>query len=369
VKVAFCTPDFANKLPGQRSSGIGGAGYYRCQLPADMLNKYSADIHAEVFPGCWSHPQTGELYPVLHPDRFNPDRLICDETGWDVIVLQRWMAEKDRQRILRARAHGQTILQDVDDHFWSIDKANRAYKDVRREDWNADFYRANLAASDHITVSTPYLAEHLADLGVPLTVLPNMIDLEQWTRQPVKEHVQTVGWCGHTGYRSGDLETLGNSMRYFLRDHPDITFLHGGHDPSSTPIWEMLRIPKNRVATRLACPITQWPRIWHGIDIAVLPLNDVDFNLAKSDIKRKEASAAGVPTICTKFGPYDDDWPTWHATDPSTWREALEDFLRADLRQRWADRAYQRVQAEDANQRWTDWANLYRNLTGQRSAA
>ena len=388
IKVAMCTPDWLAKPPGQPARGIGGAGYYRMRLPAEMLNKHDGnEFVCQVFPGCWSHPKTGELYPAITQDPHNHDRLICDETGWDIIVLQRWMAETDRRRILAARAHGQAVLQDVDDHFWGVHKANRAFKETRREDWNADYYRANLAASTHITVSTRYLADHLADLDVPVTVLPNMIDLTLWERQPVRDQVDTVGWCGHTGYRSGDLETVGNSIRYFLRDHPHITFIHGGHDPAARHISELLNIPKHRVKTRLSCSIERWPRIWEGIDIAILPLNAVEFNSAKSAIKALEASAAGVPFIATEFGPYIDYGQGVLVDSPAEWLAALnrmtkpattwpkgnsafdppstpsQAYTSSEFRQQLADTAYQRVQAEDANRRWTEWADLYRQHT------
>jgi glycosyltransferase involved in cell wall biosynthesis len=371
VKVAFITPDYVDKQPGRRPSRIGGAGYYRCQLPADMLNKHS-DIHAEVFAGAWSDPKTGQLYPALFQDPHNLDRLICDDTGWDVIVLQRWMAEKDRTRILRARAYGQTVVNDCDDHFWALHKHNLAHKSTRA-DWNPELYKANLAASDHITVSTPHLAEYLTNLGIPVTVLPNMIDLTQWNRQPVRDKVETVGWCGHTGFRSGDLETVGNAMRYFLRDHPAITFVHGGYDPSSKPASELLNLPKHRCATRPACPIEQWPNIWQGLDMAILPLNAVDFNRAKSDIKAKEASASGVPFIATHFGPYVDYGQGLTVgdkhDDPLSWRDALEMTLDHNIRQSLADDAFERVQSDAAILRWTDWANLYSQLAQGRKAA
>ncbi len=376
MKVAYITPDFADKRgtsdvlgslvlskrAGQRPRSIGGAGYYRCQLPADGLNRYSDDIHAEVFAGAWSDPKTGILYPVKHQDRYNADQLICDETGWDIIVLQRWMAEADRGRILRARSAGQVVIQDVDDHFWAVDRANNAYHEIRRKDWNAEYYRANLAVSDHITVSTPYLAEHLADLGVPITVIGNAIDLDQWTPQPIRDDLEAIGWCGHTGFRSGDLETVGNAVRHFLKDHPKIRFIHGGHDPASTHIGDLLNLPKHRIETRRTRPIERWPAIWHGIDVAIIPLNDVPFNRAKSALKGMEASASNIPFIATRIDSYQTYGQGQLVTTPTEWRDALEASLDHNTRQHSATLANTRIQQDHINVRWKDWYTVYRQV-------
>lgn len=369
MKVAYITPDWRDKQPGRRPAGIGGAGYYRCQLPADMLNRHNGgDIECQVFAGCLSMHDTGELKPIISPQPHYRGWNI-DNTGWDIIVLQRWMAEEDADRIRRARACGQIVIQDVDDHFWGVHRHNRAHGDVRRDDWNAEYYKNNLAASDHITVSTQFLADYLEPLGVPITVLPNMIDLTQWQRQPVRDTVQTVGWCGHTGYRSGDLETLGNAIRHYLRDHPDITFIHGGHDPTSRHIADLLNIPKHRITTRPSCSIDKWPRIWQGIDVAILPLNTVEFNLAKSPIKAMEASAAGVPFIATEYGPYVGYRQGILVQGQDEWAAALRRMHHHETRRLLADQAWDHVQQHDAAKRWTDWADLYRNLTSERTAA
>lgn len=343
MKVAFITPDWAIDRTTDRAIHIGGSGYYRCALIADALNRHALDVTAKVFRGARqriAHGRVGELVPLNHDKT-------PDETGWDVIVLQRWMSAEDRDRTLAARAAGQIVINDVDDHFWALHKANSAYASTSRPDWNGELYKRNLAASDHITVSTSHLAHVLADLDVPITVLPNAIDLEQWTCQPVRDHVEAIGWCGHLSYRSGDLETVGNAIRYYLRDHQDVKFIHGGYDPTARHIADVLNIPRSRIGTRPACPIDRWPRIWHGLDLAIIPVNPIDFNKAKSPIKAMEASAAGVPFVATDFGPYKDYGCGLLASTPTQWRDQLEIAGSPNARQRLVTTAYDRVSRED----------------------
>lgn len=346
MKVAFISSDFSATLLGMK---IGGAGYYRCQLPAEMLRRNG--IEAQVF---WTARQlvTGEIIPMQ--DAHTPA-----DNGWDVIVMQRWMWPEMADIVRHAVSFGQTIVQDVDDHFWSLHHSNAASRALSAD--NIAAYADVLRASSLVTVSTPFLAQVVHQLGCDnISVLRNMIDLQQWERQSVSDEVRTVGWVGSTAHRSHDLEQIGNALRVYLKHHPSVRFVHGGMQRGTDRVHSVVGIPASRVDERPVVPIKKYPMLWNGIDIALCPLNPIDFNRAKSAIKAMEASAAGVPYIASMLNEYEWFGQGVTVACESDWRTAL-DRLTSDrsLRQELADLAHDRVVLEDSSVRWKDWAEVY----------
>jgi glycosyltransferase involved in cell wall biosynthesis len=360
MRVAYITTDWGllNRY-GKPTKTPGGAGYYRCVLPAEALNEHTTDITARCFADAHS-TINGELVPIT-------DDGTWDTTGYDIIVLQRWMRAEVAQATRAAQAAGQVVVQDIDDHYWAVHHTNRAARETdptRNPVWNREHYRNAILAADHVTVSTPFLAELIRQWAHPhVTVLPNMIDLRHWTPQPVQDTVATIGWVGATDYRSGDLEQVGTALRHHLRTHPDLAFVHGGHRTGAPPAARMLGVPgTTTVHRRPRQPIHRYPQLWAGIDVALCPLNPVDFNRAKSPIKAMEASAAGVPYIATDLDPYHDYGCGILVTTPTAWATALEQIMDTNTRQHLQRTAQHRVQREDVSVRWKDWDTLYRTL-------
>lgn len=336
---------------GKRTLGLGGAGEARCGLPARAMTEFSdGEIEAAVFPySTIAYP--GIIQPLDLEGHEAPGR-------WDVIVLQRSHAREAVAAIKLAQEEGQTVVTDFDDHLWAIHSTNKASTNPHLET-----YAAIARAADHVTVSTPYLVHVIRALGQPnVTVLPNMIDLRRWQRQPIRQEVHTVGWVGRTSTRSQDLEQLGNAMRYFLREHPKVRFVHGGATSQDPHIADLLSIPRSMVDQRKSIPVKRYPELWRGIDVAICPVNSIPFNAAKSPIKAMEASAAGVPFIASAFGPYLDYTPTGLlASGPAEWKASLELLMDTEQRKTIAERAYAYVEGLDITQQWAKWATFYRD--------
>jgi glycosyltransferase involved in cell wall biosynthesis len=354
MKIAFISSDFA-MAPGETSPRLpGGACYYRCVLPAKSMAEFG-DITAGVFCNA-VQKGSGEIVPMY-------DSQFAAEEGWDIIVMQRWMWSEMTEITHNAQAYGQTIVQDIDDHMWDIHYSNsaRAATDpTKSARWNADNYASVVKAADIVTVSTPFLQQYVQEtIGHDrVSLLPNMIDMRQWKRQAIRDTVRTIGWVGSTKHRSNDLEQIAQAVRHFMRAHPDIRFVHGGHHSQSPRAAKQLGVPATRTDTRPLLPIDQYPQLWQGIDIALCPLNVIDFNRAKSAIKAMEASASGVPFIATELDAY-TQYGQGLLARTGEWRDALEDMLSVDLRTEIADDAHRRVEREDVSLRWADWVKVY----------
>ena len=169
-----------------------------------------------------------------------------------------------------------------------------------------------------------------------------------------------------TSFRSEDLATVGDTISRLQRQR-GVTFVHGGHvdkQYGGSDITEHLQLDRSRIERRDSTPISDYPSLWQGLDIAICPLNPIVFNtVGKSPIKAMEASAAGVPFVAAACEPYLSYCEGLWAGSPAEYLAQLQRLigdrqLRVDL----ADAAYQRVQQDDIARRWHDWHDCYLSL-------
>jgi hypothetical protein len=364
VKIGFATVDYSNTRDAEGHPTLGGAGWYRIGLPSRQLRLNG--IYTRQF-GAVNQRPSGELVLVdWEGNEFD---------GFDVIVIQRWM-EDGVKGLLRARAYGQIVIQDIDDWYPGLDPRNYAWKATHPHHnprSNREFYQRNIAASSAITVSTPYLKERYQQKfpDKPIAVVRNAIDLERWTPQPLAGEPH-LGWVGATGFRSGDLETIGWAVKQFLARHPRARLYHGGHDPrpTATSIEAAMKLPGGaRVFTKPMCGIERYPELFEGINIGLVPLSNSPFNLAKSSIKGMEYAASGIPFVAQATPEY--EWLHREhglgllARKPADWTKHLERLADPAERERIGAEGLVSVAQLDVRQRWSDWIDAYTDLAAQ----
>ncbi len=225
-----------------------------------------------------------------------------DEYVWDcdVIYTQRYMWHEGLAQTIQARANGQIIIQDVDDWYWGLHKDNVAYDrtDPKKNPfYHRDAYWDSLRAANAIAASTPFLVNRLKEANERTYLMENHVDLDAFTPwNHYHEDETRVGWVGSPAYRSGDLAVL----KPFVNMFP---FVHSGHD-----IGEGARSFHDETGVRGIHVLPQttpdrYPELFQ-FDVGTVPLNDIEFNHAKSWIKGIEYVAAGIPFIATPVSEY-----------------------------------------------------------------
>ena len=366
MRVAYICVDygFGQYSPEPKA---GGSCYARCVLPARGLTENGH--FGEWYTGLRIE-KDGRMAPCRANHGPEGVRNLDGEAvpgPWDIIVLKYLMHPQLVEHTLAAREAGQIVVQDVDDDMWRITASNDARDrtdPVRHPEWNRMNLLEGLKVASLVTVTNTYLEQALRREGVetPIAIIPNTIDLREWVRQPVAEHVTRMGWIGMTGFRNNDLEQVGPGVRMFLERNKHITFVHGGARPDHQPAHKALKVPSNRMEVRQQQPMDRYPRLWDWLDLAIAPIAPIEFNTAKSPIKIMEGSAAGVPMLASDFGPY-RDWGAVHLVpEKREWDKRLEMMLDYDTRRTWEAVQYERVSKEDIQIRWTDWADTYEAL-------
>jgi hypothetical protein len=364
MKVGFVSADWSD-IPDPETGfpSPGGSCWYRVAMPALELAKNGIEtVQCELISldrsstdrGIWLHDFGGQV----HDD--------CD-----VVVLQRWMGEEAPEVIRHARKSGQIVVNDIDDWYWGLSTKNAAFKAIDPKlnpECNKDHYAAAIAASDAAIVSTEFLEQKISRLNRNCHVIRNAIDLHRWKPQEVPEDpANNIGWVGSTFHRSGDLETLRGVLGPLVKS-VDGTFIHAGVFGDAVHAGILAGVEESRLRTRPGCSIFEYPTLFEGIDVGIVPLYDMPFNHAKSYIKGVEYAAAGVPFIAQDTPEYrflrDEYGVGYTAKRAKDWIAKFRKLQVREERVQAVEQNLQGIQPLDIRLRWKEWADLFYSLSG-----
>lgn len=382
MRIGYVTTDSWPASAEDPTLVYGPTSWVRCFLPASKLD---APVCSNL-----AVAKDGALLPV-------------DSDGTqhevDVLVLQRWMAPVAAEATKRAVAAGQIVINDLDDWFLGIPPTNRAAwathprYDTQREwmhnrageraaqrrgepvppsqGFDRNAYMRGIAAGSAITVSTEYLAERMGQhFSLPIFTLRNAIDTSRYEIEDVTDG-PVVGWAGAPLWRGADLPTLAGILGPYLDRH-DYPFVHAGHLETADgtvangvqgTVADQLKIDPARLTPRPLVDIKDYPALLKGLDIGLVPLEDSPFNRAKSCLKGMEYAAAGIPFVAQALPEYEWFGAGITARKPKDWIRALERLTDPIERKQIGADARARVELEDISVRWTDWRDVYEQLT------
>jgi glycosyltransferase involved in cell wall biosynthesis len=279
-----------------------------------------------------------------------------------VVIIQRYMEDWVPDAITSARMAGQVIVNDVDDWFWGLhpdNTASLAVDPTNSPKSNIDHYRRSLEASNAVTVSTPFLRDAISQWGVQTHLIPNGVTTWHFTPRVHKPGPVTIGWCGSTGHRSGDLEIVAPALQKVAKQ---VKFHHTGSFDLHPTFATKTGLNARAVSTLPLLAPSDYP-FGFVFDIGIVPLSDVVFNIAKSWIKGIEYAAAGIPFIASDM----DEYKRLHnkygigrlASTTDEWVAHFEELLDPTVRHAEAQRAREIVDKElDARLMAKKWDDL-----------
>jgi glycosyltransferase involved in cell wall biosynthesis len=318
-------------LPGNPD----GCGYHRMWSPLTKLQRHSG--HQVVIP----------------PPGQQNVQVDEDEAGeFDIVVRQRpayvtreWRRWKDHA----------LLVAELDDDIFNPDPSGLPHwldEGIRQA------VRENVELADLVTVSTPYLAERMADHNPNVVVLPNhvnrrLLDLERPQRDQV-----TLCWEGGSSHLQ-DVVMLQQPLKELRRRHAfDLHLLgmdylclfgFGRYTPWQRNVWDFYQALDG--------------------DIGLAPLEATPFNRSRSDIKALQYAALGIPVVASDLEPYRefvvDGVTGFLVKTEEQWTARLSDLIndpamRAEMGAKARELAYGRT----IQQGWRLWADAYERLAG-----
>lgn len=162
--------------------------------------------------------------------------------------------------------------------------------------------------ADAMTVSTKRLAKHVSAINPRCYHVPNNVALESWKtvrhREKEARHRDDIRiyWGGGGGHY-GDLLLVRDALLKVARENPRVKLLFGNFIPD----WAIRNLPCSQA---FFIPYVEYhgyykSLAWLCADIAIAPLEEVEHNLCKSDVKYLDYAMAGIPGVYQRCEPYE----------------------------------------------------------------
>ncbi len=286
-------------------------------------------------------------------------QLMRDLPQWDIVWVQRPHHYTALLLIRAARRLGKPVLVDIDDWILDLPPEHPAASLVTSS--CRETIRLAIQSATALTVSTPVIAERCAALGARAHIVPNAVDCAQFTREPRREDVVTIGYCGSISHRE-DVSVVVPALREVLHSHAGRVAVVSVGCP--------LRGLEGVAGYTHHAPVgaTDYPRLLSrlALNVGLAPLQDNAFTRAKSDIKYLEYAATGALTIASLVAPYSgsvrgDRGVVVAADTPESWHDAIRRAIdEPGRRDELATNAYQWVRRERSIQAAaTRWETLF----------
>jgi glycosyltransferase involved in cell wall biosynthesis len=256
--------------------------FYRAILPLQELERRGhTTIAAEVRQG-----QPLRVAPLLDCDAVQIYRRT------DRVVLK---------AVEELRARGVGIVWDNDDDPRLIPPEAPEFKNIGGFHAEREFQaQGKIVRHAHVvTATSAYLAERYATAwDVEPVVIENYLGDHQFPREHASAEGFVIGWVGAAEHRA-DVRYLDVTqvLRRVMERDPRVRVVTMG---------VQLKLDPARYTHHPWVPFETLPGYVAGFDIAIAPIADIPFNLARSNVKVKEYSAAGVPWVASARGPYAD---------------------------------------------------------------
>lgn len=239
------------------------------------------------------------------------------------------------------RARGIGVTYDNDDDQRLAPEESDFYKKHRPTGIQRMFHeQVSVMRRAHlITTTTQTIADRWAkEVDRPIEVVPNYLGDQHFVRTPRNDEGIVVGWVAGVEHIADSRRLkITQTLQRVMEKRPEVRVVSMGVrlDLDATRYTHHEHIPLHRLGEYV-----------RKFDVGIAPLADIPMSYARSDVKVKEYSAAGVPWLASNRGPYAGLNPKNGGllVEDDAWEAALLEMVsskwkRAQLRrcaERWA---------------------------------
>lgn len=328
-----------------------------------------------------------------------------EQLAWcNILWTTGWMDSNELMMMRKYQALGIKVVMDYDDLYFNVSPFNIAYRQIGTEEvqvrnpktgdiqylWkdgvdgfdlkaNQKKFHAwvqTLQEADLVTTTTVYLKNAMLEASGrqgPIAVVPNAIDLKQWKPLDVRDKFQDAfrfGWAVSASHGE-DWLFIKPAINKFLENHKDAKFvclgdtyldIKKGFPEGQVEWYPMSDLHEYHYSMRM-------PML--GLDVAIAPLADLEFNKCKSPLKYAEYTAFGWPVIAQNMEPYSSHIINGEtgllAKTHEDWVNCLETLYRdKTLRSKLHFNAmFTLKNLFDLDQVANEWANIFKEVIKQ----
>ncbi len=259
---------------------------------------------------------------------------------------------------------GVPLLLDLDTDFEKQPVSHHEYgtKGLGSQS-RSNAYTAALSLAKVVSVSSELQAASLKGLVERVCVIPDgwTHANKLWEKEAHPRETLNIGWVG----ASGQLEDLVSIRRYILRilrEFPVTRIVIIG-DPQAYRLFDTL--PENR---RLYLPLAgyeEFPYLLGQLDVLLVPLRNLPYNLSLPDSILMEAGARGVPWLASPI-PAFRRWPGGglFCENPDEWHLNLRHLVMdAELRRNLSRAGRQAARAREMEKLGRLWLEIIEQMT------
>lgn len=262
-----------------------GSKYHRVIIPLDLLPK--------------------DKYEVTYlNEKFFLEHVVKD---YDYLYIH-WIQQTNPVFLsLWKEKYGFKIIQDIDD-YWQLPIGHHLKE--RFEKSKPQLFN-QLILADLVLCSTPFLVEKCLQYNINCKLRQNYIPIGYHQFQPELKLVKNdekikVGICGSISHLN-DWLSIKNPLKRILNDKfiaDNYEFVIAGYaddNQSSKEMWDKIvnlftsKLIKPKIIKHF--PVNEYINLYNHLDVLLAPLEDNEFNKAKSQLKLQESSVKSTIVI------------------------------------------------------------------------
>lgn len=345
------------------------------KLRVCLFTKFTGDAceYVRVTAPCSA---IGAELTTFHGDDAVSEQAIADS---DLVIVQRTYPSlvDNYQKVIKfANEYNKLVVFEIDDYLFDLPEE---HPDRKSGAYVSDLLHmlAALSDADYVTVPTSKLKEKLTPYNQNIIVIPNYLDDILWQinggldRTDSSERV-VIGYMGSYTHQS-DLESIVPALVKIAETYKNkVKFKLWGLPKSLELLDSEYSEYFPAISSMYIKFVEQFKK--EKIDIFIAPLDDNQFNRAKSHLKYLEYSAMKVPGVFSDLEPYSsfiyDGTNGFLATTQDEWYEKLSRPIEDhDLRKKVGENAFKDVMKNwSLSNNKTGLRNTYKNLINENKA-
>jgi glycosyltransferase involved in cell wall biosynthesis len=310
-----------------------------------------------VVPGSELRSKYGVDYRTT--GSFNPAMFKKWDWTPDLVILQSVYTPEIVPMIRQVKDIGIPIIYDMDDDFW------HEPLDLIGHEFHTNTVVELLRLADAASVSSEELVRITGLWAKKSYLVPNHVPDAYWemARNQEKKHrfgEIVLGFFGGWTHER-DLAEIAPALVQVLQKYPKTRLVLMGCAPEWTE-------PLNPVCIQRQ-PVENYFQIMSGmaVDIALAPLQDIQFNRSRSYLKLLEYGASGWPVIASPIGEFKKFKGAVDFAEQN-WSEKLSKMVESpETRKYWADQLAVKVGAIGKISRGVDiWWSMIQEVSGRK---